>query len=479
MLAAASLPAQAIQLNSGRVLVGEVTDATSEGLTFRRLDNGGLLELGWNDLSTLSATRIKRLKGLLVESDEEITTQADVIVYAVEGGALDEVIGRILDRTDSHTVVKRRSGELRILSNTIRDVRKREVPALEIYTKEEFYELERARIAPGEDADRHVLLAEQMRKVGLYARALEHLHEAQRLGTSKQKNELPAMVARVEALAESSEERDLLARIRVMVNRQSFDVAAQLIEEYEQRFASGKLRADFEREKRYYTAEREKHLLARLNERWDQIVLQLAGEKARDDEASLSALRSYIEDGMAKDIFTRLGRIVDIEPEEAKALWARRTELRHVRSDVYSYGVGSWILGEDAILEGTKQGEAQAAEGATDRPIGEDREFERLQRKLKEIRRQSRQVAARRSGGREDTPDAWWRSAEREQRLSWVRAYFAEFGGQMEVTWAVADACANCQGAGYLEVLGDTGGPQKERCPACRGTRFTRTIRAR
>ena len=43
--ALAPLPGQAIQLRTGEVLVGEVVDATSEGLSFRRLDTGGFLDL--------------------------------------------------------------------------------------------------------------------------------------------------------------------------------------------------------------------------------------------------------------------------------------------------------------------------------------------------------------------------------------------------------------------------------------------------
>ena len=74
-------PAQAVQLRTGEVVVGEVTDATGDGLTFRRLDNGGLLELRWEDLSSACATQIKRMKGLVVEDGEEILVEADVIVF--------------------------------------------------------------------------------------------------------------------------------------------------------------------------------------------------------------------------------------------------------------------------------------------------------------------------------------------------------------------------------------------------------------
>ena len=60
---AAAPAAQSIQLRDGSVLVGEIQDVSAEGMTFHRLDTGGMLDLRWEDLSSESAVRIKHLKG--------------------------------------------------------------------------------------------------------------------------------------------------------------------------------------------------------------------------------------------------------------------------------------------------------------------------------------------------------------------------------------------------------------------------------
>ncbi|MDA0373941.1 MAG: hypothetical protein O2865_09145, partial [Planctomycetota bacterium] len=171
--ALAPLPGQAIQLRTGEVLVGEVVDATSEGLSFRRLDTGGFLELGWNDLSTLHAARIKRLKGLVVADDDEPTLVADVVLYLIGGVARDEVVGLIQEYTKTHVLLKRKGDVLPIKREAILRTRKREVPVLEVYTGEEYYQLKLSESEPGEDADKHIALGEEMRRVGGFARAEE------------------------------------------------------------------------------------------------------------------------------------------------------------------------------------------------------------------------------------------------------------------------------------------------------------------
>ncbi|MEC8653529.1 MAG: hypothetical protein VXY92_13310, partial [Planctomycetota bacterium] len=56
LFASANSSAQSIQLADGRVLLASVEQADGEGLRVRRLDNGGVLDLRWDHLSTASAT---------------------------------------------------------------------------------------------------------------------------------------------------------------------------------------------------------------------------------------------------------------------------------------------------------------------------------------------------------------------------------------------------------------------------------------
>ena len=54
----AALAAQSVQLADGRVLLAEVESGsvTGDGMRVRRLDNGGVLDLRWDHLTTATTT---------------------------------------------------------------------------------------------------------------------------------------------------------------------------------------------------------------------------------------------------------------------------------------------------------------------------------------------------------------------------------------------------------------------------------------
>src|SRR5262245_24902052 len=82
----AVLPAQASQLADGRVLLGTIErdSVGGEGLRVQRLDNGGVLDLRWDQLSSASAWDLKRKFSLVGEADDEVLTRADEVTYMVQ-----------------------------------------------------------------------------------------------------------------------------------------------------------------------------------------------------------------------------------------------------------------------------------------------------------------------------------------------------------------------------------------------------------
>lgn len=472
---ATHLCGQSIQLASGHVLVGEVQQATGDGLTFRRLDNGGVLELQWNDLTDHSATAIRRLRGLLVEDEAEVTVFADVIVFEVASGIKEEVVGRVVAENDTHFTVMRKGSPLEIERRKIKNRGKREVSILEIYTREEYYNEKVAEFAPAADPDKHVLLADALRRAGILERAEEHYLKAQELGGGAHRTQLPKMISRIRTLIESQAERELLAKIRHMRNRKEWEKAQAAIEEFEQTFADSSLMSELEREKRRYERERTASLADRIRNMWDRTILSVANDKVLDSKLSLQAARDYAENRMADDIFDQIGRALDVEGDEAKSLWQERSKYLKGRTIVFSYGRGSWVLGPDAVIKGTK------AEKGEDDPLADsdDPELKRIIRLIQEQQRRSRQLASQRQDGEKETDESWWKSLKTIEKRQWLRAYFAEFGGQMEVASAHARPCENCDGKGTVTALGNAGRPQVSDCPVCHKTRFTRMIRAR
>ncbi len=467
---------QVIQLARGQTLVGEVQDATSDGLTFRRLDNGGVLELGWDDLSSQSAEKIRRLKGLLVEDESEPMVDADVIIYAVAGGIRQEIVGRIVEETDTTFTMRRKGAAIPVQRASIKNRKKRSVPIFEIYTKEGYYQEQHEQFAPGEDADKHIGLADQLRRVGDYDNAEKHLLQAQSLGGGKQRNQLDAMLTRVQVLKESAAERDMLAKIRHKRNRKDFAGAKALMEEFETTYADSQLLADLEREKRRWERDRKRNFIDRMRTMWDRTIHTLSNAKTADAKLSLSAAREYAEGKMADDMFDHLASALDTEADEVRELWQERSKYGTGRSTIYNYGVGSWVLGEDEIIKGTKveQGKQDQLDSDTSDP-----ELQRIKRMIREHKKRARQLARQRQGQGEESDESWWKKLKLAQKRQWLRVYFAEYGGQMEITAAHAAPCGNCNGQGQTTTLGSAGRPQKSKCPVCHGTKYTRLVRAR
>lgn len=475
LLITQAVTGQVIQLKHGKVLVGEVQDATSEGLTFRRLDNGGTLALDWADLSPTSADEVRRLKGLLVEDEDELTVNADVIEYVVAGGIKDVFIGRIVGENDTAFTVKRKGSTVDIKRRSIKKRSRRDVPILEVYTRDSYYQEKLAEFDPGRDPDKHFNFADLLRRAGDFDNAKLHLEKAQELGGGKQRSQIPGMLARIELLAESAAERDLLAKIRQFRNRKNFKKAAELIAEFEQTYPDSKLQADLDREKRRYERDRERSLIDRLRTTWETAIRSVATDRLSDYKLTLSRAREFAESEMAQRVFEHLGRVLDTTPEEVAELWANRAKYSRGRTSAFSYGVGSWVLGAEEIIKDTKveDGQEQLNQNS------EDPEFKRIMRMIREHQKRARQIAKQRAGQGEQTDESWWKGLKLNEKRQWLRCYFAEHGGQMEVVRAIASPCGNCAGAGNVTTMGPAGKPAKTECPVCHGTKYTRTIRAR
>ena len=480
ILATSAPRSQAIQLRGGDLLVGEILEATSEGLSFRRLDNGGLLVLNWSDLSPLHAARIKRLQGLVVDEEGDPTVEADVITFAPPGAALIEVIGIIEQQTPTHYTIRRKHGTLEIRRETIKSKRRVDVPASELYTESAWYELKLAETAPGEDPDSHVLLAEQMRLARNWDMAEKHLVEAERLGGGRQAGVLPQMLQRIRTLKEAAAERELLARIRVMRNRGEFEKAETLIAEFTQTYPDSRIQADFETEVRRVGEARDRDLVDRLRQNWDRTVRAVAVEKVAERGLTLAAARTYAEEKMTDDVFSKLSKALGAEPQELRDFWGRRAEFGKRSSELATYGLGSWLLGADRVVAGTRA-EGGGSEKNKPAASSQDQELERMIRRMREAADRARRAAQARTGQgeEEETDESWWADAPHDDKESWLRAFYFEFGGQMEIVLAVATPCHNCAGRGTVLSVGTTGREVQAACPVCHRTRFVRSVRAR
>ncbi|MEO0478820.1 MAG: hypothetical protein AAF196_05015 [Planctomycetota bacterium] len=484
MLFVSTATSQVVQMASGRVVLAEVVDADSEGLTLRRLDDGGVLELTWTDLSKLHAENIRRRFGIDTGDESEVTVAASAVRFRAAGGSVDEVIGIIVERTDTALRVQRKGAITDVPRARFESDETIQVRWDEIYTEDEWYALELASFAPGEDADANVRLAENLRRAGLYEQAKTHYEKAEELGGGAFSAQLSTYLARIDTLIESKEERDLLADIRRQRFRKRFSQAFELVAQFEEQFPTSDLRAEFEKEKLRLEEAQTIELGGDVRSLFSTTLSEVAYAVAGDDEITLERARDYASEQMATDVFTRISerlmrrnKGVELDADAVAELWSRRSEFgRRPFSKFFGYDFGSWVLGEDAVIAGTDR----AGGGATNDEEA-DPELERFVRQLREIERRGRRASARSTEDEDESPEDWWKSSDRNERQSWLQAYFAEFSGQLEIRRAVAVPCPTCAARGFITSVSSSGdgGLQQLPCPTCHGTKFLRAIRVR
>ncbi|MHC4899862.1 MAG: hypothetical protein ACYTGW_22450 [Planctomycetota bacterium] len=472
--------AQTLQLRDGTLLVGKVQEASGDRLVFERLDNGGTLRLRWDQLTKASADRIKAKEGLLVENEEVITVTADVLQFSPGGIGLREIVGRIVSEDDTSITVRRRGSRVPVQRSTIKGRSQRQVPPSEIFTTDEYYHDLFQQMHPGDDADKHIALADKLLKVRDYSHAELHLLKADELGGGRQPQLLKAKLSHLGVLKESAAEQQLLDEIRTWQNRGNFNRAMSKLAEFKQRFPDTKLRGDLERTEARLIKTRESHYVRKVAKLWYRTIGRLAKSKAGERNLALADARSYCEREMGKDIREHIAMTLEIEADEVESLWAKRLEHRGAMDiEQYYYGVGSWVLGDEAIIKDTRQ--AKAEEKDEKKKSQQDQELERLRKRIQEAIRRARRSGPTAGGDKkkEITPDAWWEEASRDVRASFIRAYYVENSEDLEIVNAYLDNCPNCGGRGKIQEQMSTGQAQLVKCGVCHGTRFKRRIRAK
>lgn len=477
-LALAPLSGQAVQLASGRVLAGKIQSVTGEGLVLERVDTGGVLQLRWDHLSPESANELKRSFNLSVEDDSEVLVEADVLTFNSPTGGVEEVIGRHVGSDGSVVNIRSRGLVVPVPKGKVTSWTKRSVPALTVLTKEELYHLKLAEMAPGDDADKHILLADVLGRVGDYERAEQHLLRAQELNNSKQPQALRAKLQRVALYKAAADERTLLDKIRSARARKDFVRAREMVAEFEKKYPQSKLGSELAAEKQRVEAARERHYIARVNQLWDQQMTTVAKTKLAESGFTLDAARSFAENGMGKAIRDKLSAMLTIPVPEIDELWSKRvTSGVATTSTQFSYGIGSWVLGEAKILAGTQTGKAQS--GGQEKTQQQQKD-ERLQRKIQEYLKRAQEAQRNAgTGPKEETDEDWWKAASPDERLNFLRSYYAEFSGDLELVNASVTPCRTCGGEGSHALLGSSGKEEKIPCWTCKRTRFVRWIRVR
>ncbi|MBP8299471.1 MAG: hypothetical protein KA020_03840 [Planctomycetes bacterium] len=486
-LLAPAVVAQSLQLADGKVLLAEVEGTPDgDGLRVRRLDNGGVLDLRWDHLSPTSALALKRLFDLAGDSqDGEVMERAEEVEYSVSGSR-KTIIGKIVER-GKEIVVQQKGVLFRIPAGDVHQVRLVDVPATQVFTKDEYYTAKLAAASPGDKADKHALLADELIKFRDYDHALEHLQKAKELGNSLDAARIDRMLARLTLYKEAAKERDLLDQIQAARSRNTlldYEKGSKLVAQFEKEYPQTRLKPEFELEKKRFVEGRTKFLCQYVADQFRRAIYFVADKKVADESLTLQAARDYAENKMSDELFARIATQVKLDVEEVKKLWAERAKYPKGKStEHFAYGIGSWILGDAGILKDTEVGKAkdQQKQGA-EKEDPNDRDVQRIAKLLKDAL-QRRNAASRGAGGQQDqqkeqTDEDWWQQASRDERRGWLRAYYAEFGGQLKLTFAAVSPCISCYGQGTTPEMGGDGKMVQMKCFLCHATKWLRSFKA-
>lgn len=473
-----------LQLSDGRLLWAELVDGTDAGLELRRLDQGGRVTLPWRMLAPTVERDLRLRYGLLDIDSEELFVTAQRVPLV--GGR--ETIGLIVERTDEALHLKT-AGSLLVLpltriSGGATDI---EVPAREIFTRDELYQ---SRLADWTEAlseggakaaKAHESLALFSEQLYDFVRALEHWRAASELGLERA--DLSSRLAQAERKAAVQEQVDQLDTIDTLRARGKYAEAKLGLDSFLARYPRSPLLED--RAKLATKVEKElgRALDKLVPQRWHFWTQRLIRDAARTRGYQESL--SWLDEGLSEEVLAIVvHEVQELAPglgaADVRARWAARPKGRPHSA---TYGNATWLLGVEKARAGLADPEAEKPEAATENDAERKAIEDRVKRYLK-----NQEQASRSSNTSADPEDMEliWKDFGSNVRAQWMLAYYAENGGDMKLERVGFANCRTCGGVGVLEVLstgsaasGGDSGTRLTPCPLCRQVGLVRRVHYR
>ena len=319
-----------LRLYDGGILWGSIESHDAERVSFRRIDTGGLVRLEWSRLDPVQAEDLLQRFGYLDDSSEELMTEADRLV--LQDGT--ELVGKIVNRTDEAIWLKTANKTMPVPKLRLRaGATVVQVPALDVYTREELYRQERANLEPDDPAS-HLELALFCERIFAFDEGLEHLARIAELDPDASSGIEPEVLAnhvqRFEQKRANQEQIEVLREIDRLRARGKFDQALLLAETFGERFPGSPLGPDALRKQRLVERSLEKALRDRVASLWHYAARKLVRQKAMDRELSFDAAISWVDEALSEEILTRvhaeLTKTVSasLEPEDVRRYFDAR-----------------------------------------------------------------------------------------------------------------------------------------------------------
>ncbi len=489
--AADAAPTTMLHLRSGDVLFGTILGHDPDGLSFRRLETGGQLALPWSFLDPTEAAGMRLRFGYVEAEAEELLVDAERLELA-DG---TEVVGRIVNRTETHLWVKRAEGTIPIAKTSVRGpaagVR---VPALDIFTREELYqqrtfELQGRLAQEGRaGAEAHDELARYAERLLDYGHALEYYRAVASLDPSYESARIAQAIARAEEKAAQQQQVEYLSQIELFRARKRYDKALEALQSFPNLFKDSPLLEDWNALRERVFKSQERDLRDLIVSRWHHWSVRLARDAAR--KKTYEEVLGYLDEKMSEEVVEHVRSDAQtiapgIEPDQVRRLWNERKSPYHQAS----YGLGTWLLGEAARKELDEKKDGQEKDpNATPAPGSQAEARKKLEERVK--RYLENQKLARKGEeqveSKDEDPQVFWQGWDSAGRSQWILAYYAEKSGDFRDLQPRLSNCRECGGTGARDwlftgaaIANQAAAQTLVPCPTCHTIGVVRRIRYR
>jgi hypothetical protein len=402
-----------------------------------------------------------------------------------------EVIGLILDRTPTEILLKVAGSSLLVPKDRVAGAAVPiEVPVRLIYTRDELYARELAAV-PASDAAGNYEIARYCENVLDFAHAAEHYQKARDLDPSFHADDLQAALTRTAEKAKNAEQLEYLAEVDTLLARHQYDEALARADAFAERFPGSPFVNESKKKHERVLKARDAFLANFVRVRF----VECAGRLARNASTKFTYEQAigYLESTMKTELLAAVAKDVQaltkqLDADAVHKLFTQR-DKKKLRWERASYGMGTWLLGKERALKGEQpdqpqDGQPAKAQSALDKQRAALNE--QMQRFL-----QNREMVAKAKSDSEKSDDreAFWREFSSAGRSQWILAYFAEYGGEFEVSpKPIFDNCRECGGLGVrvvslagANVAQNQGNKpaaneEKVNCEACHGLGRVRRI---
>lgn len=467
-----SAHADMIFLKDGRFMHVKVVEHDERGITVKRLDTGGRLFVRWDLLREDDRKRLRIEFGYEEdESDADLRIQGHR-VYVRRGDYYDGLV--VSDPEDQERIVLRHEGkEFQFVRSAIRRMEEREISVFDVYTSEELYQQKLAELQPDDSyPESHFEMARWATKIGMYAEALHHYTKFSELEPEEKAEYVANQKKRLEILDAQKEIRDAIKLAERQGRRHRYTECLGYLDEVlaVPNLDKG-LRADVEAKKKKFEKRRWKHFAEIVEKQYHRLVTKKINKlarsrdiRSRDDEKKLTIDKamSYLRSEMHKEIVEELAKKYELDPKkEVEKMWEER-KSRGKRTA--SYGAGTFIV---------EKGKGRGRQRKQD---------QRVQELLERFRQRGGRGGQQGGAGNQPkqpplpTKDQWWSGVDAVTRSFWMRAYYAEKSGKMEVTNVITRPCPECGGTGSIKEVGNEGQVVRLTCPRSQGLKGDRVV---